>query len=291
MWGFPTEQTSHILNTEVRDIHNAQVAFHVHYWGMDNRHLDNLLHKHSFFEICYVVSGTGLYIDDGVQFALTDDTLFLSRPGVVHQIKSATGMELLFVAFDIAKADSSRNWVEQFERIKSVNEVVVSQAQNTVTQLIWQALVKAAGQARPAQSDTLAALGMSLLTSFPSAFEVFQTRGKIHPTRKGNPLLERAIQFIQDNLAHQLPLNDVADYLHVSSRHLSRLFKQTTGIGFNSFVQNERISYARQLLSETDHSIKDIALMTGFSSIHYFTRVFTNLSQVPPSAYRKQHRV
>src|SRR5690554_3214654 len=88
------------LNQYAIRLANHGAVFHIHYWGVTPKHYNNLPHQHSFFEICYMVDGIGRYIENGQTYHLKESTLFLSKPGVQHQIKSLTGMFLLYIGFE-----------------------------------------------------------------------------------------------------------------------------------------------------------------------------------------------
>src|SRR2546428_12708956 len=91
------KKMSRILNETAVDLHGSELSFKVHYWGAMPEHFDNPEHRHSFFEICYILSGEGSYLESGEEYPLSQGTLLCSRPGKWHQIKSEAGIELYFV--------------------------------------------------------------------------------------------------------------------------------------------------------------------------------------------------
>lgn len=293
LWGIPVERAAQVLEHVAGRLSADGVCFDVHYWGLDHCHRDNLLHAHSFFEVCYVVHGEGMYIDGEERFAIQTGTLFLSRPGTVHQIRSYDGLELLFVAFTThckVEVDAGRVWKENFDRLAGDGFVVVQdQAEDSPVALLWKALIVSCANDPRWPVEFIESIGSSLLTSFPATFLPLSGRERQHPLRTAHPVTQRAMQFVRDNLGSPLALATVAQYLHVSPRHLFRLMRDTCGVGYTAFVQQERLARARQLLSETAMPIKDVASMTGFSSVHYFTRLFTRESGVTPGTYRHQH--
>src|SRR5690606_6535815 len=103
-----------------------------------------------------------------------------------------------------------------------------------------------------------------------------------------HPLLQQAKLYIRDNLSQSLSLRHVANYLNVSERHLSRLFAEGIHESFTDFIRSERIRQAAHLLQTTERAIKDIAEATGFSTVHYFSRVFAEVMKLPPGEFRKQ---
>ncbi|NJG07079.1 PocR ligand-binding domain-containing protein [Salmonella enterica] len=85
-----------------------------------------------------------------------------------------------------------------------------------------------------------------------------------------------------------LRLEDVASHVYLSPYYFSKLFKKYQGIGFNAWVNRQRMVSARELLCHSDWSIASIARNLGFSQTSYFCKVFRQTYQVTPQAYRQQ---
>ena len=66
------------------------------------------------------------------------------------------------------------------------------------------------------------------------------------------------------------------------------MFNQELGQSLTTFIRKERIRKAGLLLSESDLPIKEIAEQTGFSSVHYFTNVFSAEMDMPPGRFREK---
>ena len=80
----------------------------------------------------------------------------------------------------------------------------------------------------------------------------------------------------------------VADVFGISNYTLSRLFKNQVGVGFTEYLVAKRLDYAKELLLTTSYSVREIAIMAGFSSEAYFSRTFKLYEEVSPSAFRIQ---
>lgn len=289
MWGISAEKVMQSLNEVAHSVVGNGVGFDVHYWGIDDCHYDNLPHMHSFFEVCHVVGGTGLYVDGEEKSPLAAGTMFLSRPGIRHQIRSQAGLEILFVGFTVQPGAMSE-WDELYAQLAGDRvSTVLMRAEESPTALLWRSLVLSCAGTIACPRPVTQSIATALLTSFLPTFCTLSESPTPHRLRTTHPIVKRTMQFVRDNLSRPLSLQGVAQYLHVSPRHLSRLVKQTTGMGYTSFVQQERMARARQLLAETTLSVKDITEVTGFSSVHYFTRLFTRESGIPPVFYRRQH--
>ena len=99
--------------------------------------------------------------------------------------------------------------------------------------------------------------------------------------------LPEAVKFIQEHATDGVTRSDVADILDCSPRHVSRLFSRVLGKHFKEFVLECRIDKSKQLLTNTDDKIVDIALAMGFSDQNYFGACFKRLTGVTPGQYRR----
>lgn len=78
--------------------------------------------------------------------------------------------------------------------------------------------------------------------------------------------IERAVQFIADNLDAPITLDDIAEAACLSPFHLCRVFRNQTGTTPRAYLQEKRLAEARRLLRETASGLDDIAAQTGFAS-------------------------
>ncbi|WP_186328698.1 AraC family transcriptional regulator [Bacillus sp. X1(2014)] len=281
-----------ILNQYALGPLGEEIAFKVNYWGVNPKHFNNPIHRHSFFEVCYVLNGEGLYKDLDEQYPLKKGTLFLSRPNIHHQILSETGLFLVFVAFEILHEKSFDEAIRKYNQLAKTNRICVSVADDSPTALIWRALVDYTSNSRAEDFIFITNMAHTLILSFNSLFSEAnqQNRSPEKMFSNSSPThLYQAKLFIRDNLSEPLKLEDVADYLHISSRHLSRLFSNELCESFSTFIRKERVKEAARLLEMTSLPIKEIADVTGFGSVHYFTRVFTSVMNVSPAWYRKDY--
>jgi transcriptional regulator GlxA family with amidase domain len=95
-------------------------------------------------------------------------------------------------------------------------------------------------------------------------------------------------QYIADHPAADLTLSTLAERLHMSVRHLARVFRQEVGVSPGQYVQGTRIETARRRLEETELGVKSIAADCGFGSSESLRRVFVQTLGVSPSEYRQR---
>jgi AraC-like DNA-binding protein len=101
-------------------------------------------------------------------------------------------------------------------------------------------------------------------------------------------MLKTAIEYIQDNLQHELSLDGMARVVGLSPFYFAHSFKATTGIPPYRYVLQCRIERAKSLLRESSLSIAEIAYEVGFGNQSHMTTVFRKTLQVTPKVYRQQ---
>lgn len=277
-----------LLNRDAAEVTQNGASFRIHYWGVIPYHYDTSLHEHFFAEICYVLDGEGMYIDDGQTFPIKKGTLFLSKPRTLHQIKSEEGLFLLYVGFELIESASNEDWVNQLIDLKECSEVHAQLQEMNEIVFLWQSLLLYATRNGPIlDKAVLNSIAFSLLATLIQVFCPTENSNRTESLDKASSKLLFTVKaYIRENISQTLLLSDIADRFHLSERHLSRLFQAEEGVGYSTYVKNERIQRAATLLKSTDDSIKEIAKRTGFASVHYFTRVFTEKLSCSPGAFR-----
>ncbi|MCS5959970.1 helix-turn-helix transcriptional regulator [Klebsiella pneumoniae subsp. pneumoniae] len=76
--------------------------------------------------------------------------------------------------------------------------------------------------------------------------------------------------------------------MSISARTTSANCLKSIRIGFNAWVNQQRMASAKELLCHSDWSIASIARNLGFSQTSYFCKVFRQTYQVTPQAFRQQ---
>ena len=100
-----------------------------------------------------------------------------------------------------------------------------------------------------------------------------------------------ATQYVKDHYPDpELSVEQIAEAIGISRRHLSTTFKKTTGVELRRFITNCRLAMATELLTKSELSIQEIATQCGFYSPYYFSLVYKKYNAVPPSQTRKDFK-
>ncbi len=98
--------------------------------------------------------------------------------------------------------------------------------------------------------------------------------------------LNRAIQFIENNLDKKILLKDVAQEAFLSEFHFHRIFKSLTGETVKDFLQRLKIERAAIRLKHSKDEVGQIAFENGYENHETFTRAFKKYFQLTPQEYR-----
>ncbi len=106
----------------------------------------------------------------------------------------------------------------------------------------------------------------------------------------GSGTLE-VMNYIQRHLNENMDNEKLAGMVHMAPNSFARLFKQQSGLTPQTFIRKARIENACRLLHHTNLTISSIADQCGFSDRYYFTKVFTELTDVSPALYRRKFQL
>jgi AraC-like DNA-binding protein len=101
----------------------------------------------------------------------------------------------------------------------------------------------------------------------------------------------KVIEYIDHNYRESLNNDLLAQLAAMATNSYLRLFRHSTGVTLQQFVQNKRIEKAITLMHNQSGSIDQIAEWCGFSDRHHFSKVFKKLVGVAPGTYRKTHTI
>jgi AraC family transcriptional regulator len=100
--------------------------------------------------------------------------------------------------------------------------------------------------------------------------------------------LKQVQDFIEEHLAEEIVIEDMAALIPMSQFHFARAFKATTGESPHKYLTHRRIERARVLLAVTKLPVAEVAYRVGFSTQSHFTAHFRKATGVTPKDYRSQ---
>lgn len=130
----------------------------------------------------------------------------------------------------------------------------------------------------------LSDLGGKMLNAF-----VELVRNNQHNHHPLTPPIQLVKNYIDNHLDQSINLQHLADLINYSPSYLSRAFKNQMHLSITAYVMQEKIRRAKYMLVTSSKSINQIADELGFSSRHYFSRIFKQAVTQSPLQYRQSH--
>ena len=103
---------------------------------------------------------------------------------------------------------------------------------------------------------------------------------------KNYKVMKKSIQYISRHFTENITLKDVAAHVNLNPAYFSSMFKQSSGSSFKEYLNMVRVEESKRLLANTDYSVIDIAVATGFSDQSYFSKTFKKYTGLSPKQYR-----
>ena len=96
-----------------------------------------------------------------------------------------------------------------------------------------------------------------------------------------------AKKFIKDNVFVNLKTKDVANYVNLSIKQLNRIFIEHKGMSVFNYISEQKCHWAKDLITSTELSLREISAKLGFNDEFYFNKYFTKKMGITPLKFRK----
>ena len=121
--------------------------------------------------------------------------------------------------------------------------------------------------------------------------QFFMVQFEICTNTIGSPTRESVMDGILDYISHHyqenLKLGTIADLFGYNSSYLGKIFSKTTGKNFNAYIDELRIEHSKELLSNQQYKVYEVAQLVGYSNVDYFHKKFKKYVGISPAEFRK----
>ncbi len=249
-----------------------------------------ILHCHEFWEVEYIISGTGIQRLNGVEYKLEKGNIYFVNPSDFHEIT-------------VDMADPIEMYNIKFSEIilrDEIYRVLYNQNKNHVAYLKAHDLIYMENDLRNLFdeynhskvfkdiiiSDIFERILITIIRKEVSGkiSKTIEMEYEPHPVYK-------SLSYIQNNFHDNLTLEEVAKEMHISQNYFSELFHKMIGCSFQSYLQNLRLRNALILLTNSGLSPSDVCRKSGFNSYEHFSRIFKRKYGYSPSLLRKNNKM
>ena len=250
-------------------------------------------HKNTFFEMVFVLDGTGIQIINGHQLPYAPNKLFLIFPQDQHSFQVDSYSRFFFIRFsnDYLKLQTSQN-IKDLEYIfNSYNHLPGCILKTITDKPFIRATVEALIREKENKSPHQEQITQQLINTI-IAFAARNLTLQEIEVLSGNitnvmPVINYVHQFIFQ--PEKLKIEQIAAKFNLSPNYVGEYFKKHTGESLQQYITLYKIKLIESRLRLTDMRINEIAFEFGFTDQSHLNRIFKKYKGVVPSEYRKDN--
>lgn len=235
-------------------------------------------HGTSDWLLIYTVAGSGCIVGPTGHVTTSPGDAVLLRPQHTHDYRTAAGSWSLAFAHFLPRAE----WVALLDWPAEAGGIGVLRAPEGIRGRVLGALRSCARSS----VGSLPQAELFAVNALESALLWLDTQNPLRG-RMDERLL-RVMEYIGAHLSGDLALDALARVATLSPSRLTHLFTATLGIPPQRYVERERLTRAAQLLDSTDRAVGEIGRDVGWADPLYFSRRFTRMHGLSPTAYRSR---
>lgn len=258
---------------------NEDIKFASAYWAPGAYPL----HYHNHFEFELVTSGKGHQLFNGETFDLSKNDIFLVRPIDYHQITS----EGITISHIKVKPSILPEWIIQ--KLHSFKNPIVFHLSDKDFAKFNFLFSMLHDEIENSEKNKTLDIRRGLIETIVT---LFIRLGVENTSLYDDSVPAKVIYFLEKNnkFTQKISLDEIADYVGYSKFYTSSLFHKQCGITIQDFIISHRIEYAKKLIIETDLSIIEIVIESGFASTSNFYSKFIKYVGCSPLKFRKDNK-
>ncbi|WP_125114820.1 helix-turn-helix transcriptional regulator [Agathobaculum sp. Marseille-P7918] len=234
---------------------------------------------HEYFELIYVNSGTLSVSHADTRCTLAAGDLILYEPDGEHakRLTKDSSCNYLSISFDMDYPDPQRLIGHVFH------------CTNGLRDAIHKIIEECPMHSPHAQTLMLCHLQEVITRLILLCNELDEERSLLSSNQNSqSDLLQQILAYMDEKVTEPITIEQICHKFFMSRTSLQALFKMYLHNSPKSYLLSIKLQKSKDLIRENQYTISEIADMLGFSSIHYFSRLFKKYFELSPSEYAKE---
>ncbi len=257
---------------------------------LNGKDLTHDLHRHDFFFILAIQNGKGNHEIDFTAYEVNNNSIFILRPGQVHQLQLKADSTGFLVEFDTAFYHPTDKLANQ-RLVKAGNKNICEFEAERFQKL--QAILTNIYDEFTVKQDGYIEVIKANIDIFFIEFIRQSSNPNVNTKSNSNYAQERFEEFIgltSSHISTHKQVSQYADLLNLSIYQLNSITKASVGKPASELINEQIVLEAKRYLLATPNQVKDIADHLGYEDISYFIRFFKKHTGYSPEAFRKNFK-
>lgn len=247
-----------------------------------------LVHMHPLYELFIVTGGEAVVTTEKERYTCKNSVLII--PPQLPHYATFNNTTALNVNFRLVNKPNENEDIVNAINSKLSTEITELPLNNTLTFYTKQLTGKGKQSVSEEEIPLLLSLiFLQLLSPMTPSEKSSNSESETDTSyqAKYNHYITKLGAYITQNIEKNIVLEDLANELHICTKHVSRIIKSEYNCSLSQLVIRYRMNMAIMLLKNTDMKITDIALSLGYNSLANFHRHFKKACGTPPMEYRR----
>jgi AraC-like DNA-binding protein len=250
------------------------------------------LHWHEFYELTFITEGSGINSVNGVDQAISAGDAFLLTPADFHAIAPARGGTLKHFNLIFSQVMLSDEMLRLIfaDTLSRYARFGIGAAFDAMTfrleSLMKECETAGVGRKLAAQSE----LNRIVIEWHRQRDQTQQTPNdkKLKLANHHHTGIQKSLIYIQHHFRQAITLEDAAQHAHLSANYFSELFRKSTGVTFQKYLQQLRLQFAQSLLQTSPLPVTEVSYVSGFNTLTHFERAFRLEFGMTPSEVQRR---
>ena len=254
-------------------------------------------HDHTFFELVYILTGTGIQWINNHKFPYHDGHLFMITPGDIHAFDIHTKTKFVYIKFNDIYIHSAVFGADNIQRLEFILQHANHQPGCILRNITDKLLVKPMTEAIIREYTNKHLYSTEIITQLINTIIIVVARNvaMFLPEKLDENSTEMSLnilQYIQSNIYHpdKIKAKAISQHFGISPNYLGRYFKKQTNETMQQYILNYKMKMVESRLLHTDMRINEIVEELGFTDESHLNRLFRKYKGISPTEFRKQNQ-
>ncbi len=245
-------------------------------------------HDHDYYQMIYVIDGIGHFrVGDQIREASAGKLFFLS-PFLIHHMKKIPDKKLK--TYDVKFIIKDPQLQTQLAQLDAEMLLPDLDMLSFFRKIREEGLQKRVFYKEFSDLYLQQLLLEILRVHANKLVELNLVQSQPVPPMDVNPFCQQVIDYIKKHYQEELTLKSIAAALGYNQSYVCQMFKNNTKNTVMHYLYHYRIEKAKELIVYSDYDLKEIAMVTGFKTIHHFTRLFHKIQGLTPGQWREREK-